>query len=353
MRLEFFPFYLDFKEPAGTSRGILNQKLTCLLKLYDERHPEMFGIGEAAIFPGLSPEADNRYFDKIMELLVNVRIGKGTDLSHFPSLQFGFEQAIRDFSSGGRGVYFESPFILGEKDIVINGLVWMGDYKTMLERVKEKVEKGFKCIKLKIGAIDWENELELIRYIRKDFGKESLEIRTDANGAFTVEDVFPKLECLASLGVSSIEQPIKAGNPDSMRVVCEKSPLTVALDEELIGKFTSEEKREMIDFIKPGALVLKPALCGGFSGAEEWIGLASERNIGWWVTSALESNVGLNAIAQWVATLDTTIPQGLGTGALFTNNFPSPLYLESERLRYDPHKKIDRSIFDNLQWRGL
>lgn len=353
MKLEFIPYYLDFKEPAGTSRGILEKKLTCLLKLSDENNPGNFGIGEAAIFPGLSVEADDRYFDKLMELLVNVKLGLPTDLSHFPSLQFGFEQAIRDFASGGKGLYFDSPFIEGKEGIIINGLVWMGDFSTMLKRVKEKIESGFRCIKVKVGAINWEEEIELIRFIRNNFSKDSLEIRADANGGFEPDDVMSKLDQLAQLGVSSLEQPIKQGNPEKLKEICQNSPLLIALDEELIGKFTKEEKRETLEFIKPGAIILKPALCGGFSGAEEWIQLAEKQDVRWWITSALESNIGLNAIAQWVATLKPEIPQGLGTGNLFVNNFESPIYLDSDILRYDPDKIIDRTVFNNLEWRGM
>lgn len=353
MRLEFYPFYLDFKEPAGTSRGVMNRKLSCLLRIYDETNPDIFGIGEAAIFEGLSPEADPRYFDKIIELMTNVRIGRQTDLSHFPSLQFGFEQAIRDFASGGKGLYFDSPFVYGEDSIEINGLIWMGDYQKMAERLASKIEAGFRCIKFKIGAIEWDREMELIRSVRADWPSDKIEIRVDANGAFTPDDVMYRLDLLAKLGVSSIEQPIRAGQPLEMRKICKDSPITIALDEELIGKFSIDEKRSMIESIRPGALVLKPALCGGFSGAEEWIGLATEYGASWWVTSALESNVGLDAIAQWVGVIGHPIAQGLGTGALYTNNFDCPLILDGDLLRYDTNAIPDRRQFMNLDWRKL
>lgn len=351
MRLQFAPYKLKFKSPAGTSRGVMHEKDTCFIKLYDERNPEIFGIGEAAVFPGLSTEANETFVYKLVELLANVAIGRPTDLSHFPSIQFGFEQALRDFSSGGKGIYFGSPFITGSDSITINGLVWMGAISEMLERLEIKISEGFKCIKLKIGGIAWKEEIKMLEAIRSRFDSSTLEIRVDANGGFRMENVFPVLGRLADFAVSSIEQPIPAGIPELMAFVCKLSPVPVALDEELIGKFSKEEKSLMLDEIKPQFIVLKPALCGGFSGASEWIDLAEERGIGWWITSALESNVGLNALAQWVGELNPSIPQGLGTGNLFTNNFESPLYLEGDKLRYNPKGDIPRSQFDHLEWR--
>ncbi len=353
MRLAFAPYVLRFKFAAGTSRGVMHEKFTLFLKLYDERNPEVYGLGEAAVFEGLSPEADSRrYMYKVVELLANIAIGRATDLSEYPSLQFGLEQAIRDYSSGGRGIYFPSRFTAGESSIPINGLVWMGRHDEMMRRLEEKVEAGFHCIKLKIGAIDWEEELDMIRHIRRRYSPEEITIRVDANGAFTPEDVMPRLESLAKLGVHSIEQPIKAGQPEEMAKVCRLSPVPVALDEELIGVFSTEKRGELLDTIRPAYIILKPALVGGFSGSQEWIDLAEERGIGWWITSALESSVGLNAIAQWTATLDTRgLPQGLGTGALYTNNAPSRLILEGERLRFDTDSVRDKEFFDNLDWR--
>lgn len=351
MRLQFCPYVLKFKEPGGTSRGVMTEKITCLLRMYDENEPERFAIGEAGIFPGLSPEADDRFFYKLMELQANVRIGKPTDLSRFPSLQSGFEQVIRDYSGGCRGIYYETPFVHGMNDIEINGLVWMGLPEEMLERIDDKLRAGFKCIKLKIGAIDWHSEVDMIEYIRDRYGKDQVEIRVDANGAFEMDQALPRLKRLADLGVHSIEQPIKQGNPMLMRFLCNVSPLPIALDEELIGKYTHEEKKQMLDEIRPAYIVLKPSLIGGFSGAQEWIELAEERNIGWWVTSALESNIGLNALAQWVASLHTNMPQGLGTGGVFTNNFFTPLTLEGDRLHYNPDHAPDYKELASLDWR--
>lgn len=351
MRLQFCPYMLKFREPAGTSRGVLTEKITCIMRLFDENAPHKYGIGEAAIFPGLSPEADDRFFYKLMELQANVRIGRPTDLTKFPSLQFGFEQCIRDFSGGCQGIYFNSPFLLGSEPIEINGLVWMGNREEMLERLEQKLAAGFKCVKFKIGAIDWRSEVEMIEEVRRRYTPEQIEIRADANGAFSMDQALPRLKRLADLGVHSIEQPIAAGQPMLMQFLCQVSPLPIALDEELISKFTTEQKRDMLDAIHPQYIVIKPTLTGGYSGAEEWISLAKERNIGWWITSSLESNIGLNALAQWVATLHTEMPQGLGTGALFTNNFRSPLYLEGDKLYYNPKHSLDRKALDALDWR--
>ncbi|MDE5839542.1 MAG: o-succinylbenzoate synthase, partial [Muribaculaceae bacterium] len=300
----------------------------------------------------LSPEADGRYGYKLIELLANVALGVETNLSGYSSIRFGLEQALRDYAGGCRHVYFPSRFTQGEGSIEINGLVWMGDFDEMIERIDEKVQLGFRCIKLKIGAIDWSKELNMIEYIRNKYSDSTLQIRVDANGAFTMDNALPRLKRLADLGVHSIEQPIPAGMPDLMSFLCQISPLKIALDESLIGISGSEAKTALLDEVAPAYIILKPSLCGGFSGAEEWIKLAEERGIGWWVTSALESNIGLNALAQWTATLNTSIPQGLGTGNLYTNNFECPLRLVSDRLDYDPSKRIDNDIYSKLDWRN-
>lgn len=350
MRLEFAPYLLKFKEPGGTSRGVMTEKPTFLIKVYDENNPEVYGLGEAAVFPGLSPEADGYYVLKLTELMANVAIGKATDLSHHPSIQFGFEQAIYDYSNGCKGIYFPSTFTEAKGEIEINGLVWMGDFDTMMRRVEEKIEEGFKCLKLKIGAIDWDKECKMIKSIRDRYDKSQLMIRVDANGGFDMHNVMNRLDALACLDVHSIEQPIKAGNEKEMARLCRETPLPIALDEELIGKFTVESKKKMLDVIMPQYIILKPALCGGFSGASEWIGMAREREIGWWVTSALESNVGLDAIAQWTSFIVAQGPQGLGTGGVFTNNFKTPLYLAKDRLRYHADATMGRSQFADLKW---
>ena len=351
MRLAYAPYMLKFRQPAGTSRGILTEKPTFFIKVFDESEPARFGIGECSVFPGLSPEADGNYGYKLVELLANIALGKETDLSRHSSILFGLEQALRDFAGGCRHVYFPSSFTEGHGSIEINGLVWMGDFDEMIERIDDKVEKGFRCIKLKIGAIDWKKEIEMVEHIRRKYSDSSLEIRVDANGAFTMDNALPRLKRLADLGVHSIEQPIPPGMPELMAFLCQVSPLRIALDESLIGVYGTEAKRALLDEVRPAYIILKPSLCGGFSGAEQWIALAEERGIGWWVTSALESNVGLNALAQWTATLHTGIPQGLGTGGLFTNNLECPLRLDSDRLRYDTGAVVDDGIYSSLDWR--
>lgn len=351
MRLAYAPYILKFRNPAGTSRGVLTEKPTFLIKVFDENEPSRFGIGECSVFPGLSPEADGNYGYKLIELLANIALDKETDLSGYSSIVFGLEQALRDYAGGCRHVYYPSEFTQGNTDIEINGLVWMGNFDEMIERIDEKVRKGFHCIKLKIGAIDWMKEMEMIEYIRNKYSDSVLQIRVDANGAFTMDNAMPRLKRLADLGVHSIEQPIPAGVPDLMAFLCRVSPLEIALDESLIGIYGENAKAALLDEVCPSYIVLKPSLCGGFSGAEEWIRLAEERGIGWWITSALESNVGLNALSQWTATLNTKIPQGLGTGGLFTNNFECPLRLASDRLHYDPSSMIDDSEYSLLDWR--
>ncbi len=351
MRLAICPYMLRFREPAITSRETLTEKPTYLLKIWDERNPLIFGIGEAAVFPGLSPEADHRYEYKLIELLANIAIGHPTDLSRHSSIQFGLEQALRDFASGGQRIYFDSPFTSGEKSIEINGLVWMGDRETMHRRLEQKINQGFKCVKLKIGALAWPDELSLIREIRTRFSPDELTVRVDANGAFRMENVFPVLAQLADLGVHSIEQPIPARNPELMKFVCRMSPVPVALDEDLIGIASSEERRRLLDYVRPAYIVLKPALCGGFSGASDWIEAASGLGIGWWITSALESNVGLNAIAQYAGTFDNSMPQGLGTGGVYTNNFSLPIRLDGDRMRFLPDSPVDDAQFISLDWK--
>lgn len=350
MRLAYAPYILKFRNPAGTSRGVLLEKPTFFIKIFDENDPAKFGIGECSVFPGLSPEADGNYGYKLMELLANVALGRDTDLSCYSSIQLGLEQALRDFSGGCRHIYFSSSFTEGATDIQINGLVWMGNFDEMIERIDAKVNDGFRCIKLKIGAIDWKKEVDLIEHIRDKYSDSDLQIRVDANGAFTMENALARMKHLADLGVHSIEQPIRPGNDELMQFLCWISPLPIALDESLIGINGFRRKEEMLTLIKPKYIILKPSLCGGFSGAQEWIEIADRLGIGWWVTSALESNVGLNAIAQWTATLGTSMAQGLGTGGLYTNNFECPLVLEADNLKYDPDFLIPDTQYDALDW---
>lgn len=351
MRLAYAPYILKFRQPAGTSRGVLTEKPTFFIKVYDENDPSKFGIGECSVFPGLSPEADGNYGYKLMELLANMALGRETDLSRHSSIVFGLEQALRDFAGGCRHMYFPSDFTKGKSTIEINGLIWMGDFDEMISRIDDKVKQGFRCLKLKIGAIDWKREVEMIEYVRKKYSDSSLEIRVDANGGFSMDNALPRLKRLADLGVHSIEQPIPAGISELMAFLCQVSPLPIALDESLIGIYGKEDKIALLDEVRPAYVILKPSLCGGFSGAEEWLKLAEDRGIGWWVTSALESNVGLNALAQWTATLGNKLPQGLGTGALYTNNFECPLRLVSDRLGFDSSVGVKDEIYSKLDWR--
>lgn len=327
-------YLLHFKEDAGTSRGVLKEKETFFVKVWEESFPEVFGMGECALFRGLSADDRKDYEEKLAEVCQCIEEVKMEELEEWSSIRFGVEMALQDLAMGGCQLYFPSAFTEGRQAIEINGLVWMGDKSTMLQRIQQKLEAGFHCIKLKIGAIDFEAELSLLQYIRERFCREEVELRVDANGAFAPSEAMRRLEALAVFGLHSIEQPIRQGQWKEMAHLCRETPIPIALDEELIGVYGKEKKVELLESVRPQYVILKPALCGGFSGAREWIELVEKKGIGWWVTSALESNIGLNALAQWVATLGNPLAQGLGTGQLYTNNLPSPLRQEGECLIY-------------------
>lgn len=347
MKAAYAPYRLIFKAPAGTSRGILLHKDTYFLKVWDESNPEVYGLGECALFKGLSREDTPLYESKLREMCQNIALGISTDLSEYSSLQFGLETALCDLSNGGRRVVVDTPFVHGETTIPINGLVWMGSFDEMSARIEEKLSAGFSTIKLKIGAIDFESELELIRLLRGRFSSETLTIRVDANGGFSPEEALPKLNRLAAYGIHSCEQPIKPNQWAEMRKICAKSPIHIALDEELIGITDPMQMFMLLREIAPQYLIIKPSLMGGFAGAQEWLKMAKMTNTGAWFTSALESNVGLNAIAQVVAKFNPLIPQGLGTGALYTNNIESPLYQKADYLAYNPEGKW---VLPDMQW---
>ena len=347
MKAAYAPYRLIFKAPAGTSRGILLHKDTYFLKVWDESNPEVYGLGECALFKGLSREDTPLYESKLREMCQNIGLGKSTDLSEYSSLQFGLETALCDLSNGGRRVVVDTPFVHGETTIPINGLVWMGSFDEMSARIEEKLSAGFSTIKLKIGAIDFESELELIRQLRGRFSSETLTIRVDANGGFSPEEALPKLNRLAAYGIHSCEQPIKPNQWAEMRKICAESPIHIALDEELIGITDPMQMFMLLHEIAPQYLIIKPSLMGGFAGAQEWLKMAKMTNTGAWFTSALESNVGLNAIAQVVAKFNPLIPQGLGTGALYTNNIESPLYQKADYLAYNPEGKW---VLPDMQW---
>ena len=347
MKAAYAPYRLIFKAPAGTSRGILLHKDTYFLKVWDESNPEVYGLGECALFKGLSREDTPLYESKLREMCQNIALGKSTDLSEYSSLQFGLETALCDLSNGGRRVVVDTPYVHGETTIPINGLVWMGSFDEMSARIEEKLSAGFTTIKLKIGAIDFESELELIRQLRGRFSSETLTIRVDANGGFSPEEALPKLNRLAAYGIHSCEQPIKPNQWAEMRKICAESPIHIALDEELIGITDPMQMFMLLREIAPQYLIIKPSLMGGFAGAQEWLKMAKMTNTGAWFTSALESNVGLNAIAQVVAKFNPLIPQGLGTGALYTNNIESPLYQKADYLAYNPEGKW---VLPDMQW---
>lgn len=332
MKAKFEKYTLCFKNPSGTSRGVLTTKDSWLIYLEDDNQK---GVGECGVLKGLSIDKEEEIEKKLTFVCQNIHLGKDQlydELKEFPAIQFGLEQAFLSLQSKN-GVLFESDFTSAKKGIPINGLVWMGDENFMKQQIKEKLAQNFTCIKMKIGAIDFETEFKLLKSLRKSFSANEIEIRVDANGAFTFEEALEKLKRLSDLELHSIEQPIKPKQWDKMYELCQKSPLSIALDEELIGVISTQEKKALLDRVSPPYIILKPSLLGGYRHSEEWIALCKERNIGWWVTSALESNIGLMAIAQWTYTLNNPMPQGLGTGGLYTNNFPSPLMVENGFLK--------------------
>jgi len=304
------------------------------------------GIGECGILRGLSIDDRPDYEEKLQWTCANIHLGENQlweTLIEFPSIQFGVEMAFQSLTSENLFLLFPSEFTDGEKSIPINGLVWMGEDWYMKQQIEEKLAAGFSCVKLKIGAIDFDKELQLLGYIRQHFTAEQVEIRVDANGAFEATSALDKLSQLAGFNLHSIEQPIQKNNTDSMAELCKITPIPIALDEELIGVFSLEEKEALLQKIKPQYIILKPSFVGGFRGTKEWISLAEKHEIGWWITSALESNIGLNAIAQWTFLQHNLMPQGLGTGALYTNNFECPLTVAQGQLWY---KKEQDWTFD-------
>lgn len=321
--------------PSGTSRGILTTKETWFIVLKSNNKT---GIGECGILRGLSIDDRPDYEAKLKWVCDNIHLGLETLISEliaFPSIQFGLETAFKSLVSSDQYQLFPSAFTKGFDSIAINGLVWMGSEDFMRQQIIKKIDAGFDCIKLKIGAIDFTTELNILKSIRKEFSVSDIELRVDANGAFSPDDALEKLKQLSEYQLHSIEQPIKPKQFKTMAKLCEETPLPIALDEELIGVFSKEEKLTVLKVIKPQYIILKPSLVGGYKGSQQWIDLAENLNIKWWITSALESNIGLNAIAQWTYTLKNTMPQGLGTGGLFTNNFDSPLTVKNGTLQYD------------------
>ena len=338
MRAHFIPYSLNFKQASGTSRGILIQKETWFIIIKEKGR---IGIGECGMFKGLRIDDRDDFENKLQWTCNNINLGLEhllNDLIEFPSIQFGLEMAFLSLSSDDEFILFPSEFTQSKSEISINGLIWMGDKVFMKQQIVDKIKQGFNCIKMKIGAINFNTELELLKSIRKEFSVSDIELRVDANGAFSSDDALDKLKRLSEFQLHSIEQPIKPKQWEEMADLCDLSPLPIALDEELIGVFSEKEKQQLLQIIKPQYIILKPTLIGGFKGSQEWIDLAKKQQIGWWVTSALESNIGLNAISQWTYTLQNKMPQGLGTGSLFVNNFDSPLQVKNGTLRYEKAK---------------
>ena len=335
MQADYKKYILDFKRPSGTSRGVLRQKETWFL-IIEENGKK--GIGECGLLRGLSFDDVDGYEDKLAWTCNNIDLGCDAlynALSDFPSIQFGVEQAFLSFRSEHPFELFASDFLKKKSPISINGLIWMGDEGYMHEQIEQKLAEGFRCIKMKIGAIEFATEISLLTSIRRKYTKEKVELRVDANGAFAPENALAKLNILSEYDLHSIEQPIQQGNLKAMRQLCESTPVPIALDEELIGVTREIDRKNLLQTIKPQYIILKPSFVGGYRGTQAWIDLAEREKIGWWVTSALESNVGLNAIAQWTYTLQNPRPQGLGTGGLYTNNFDSPLDVKDGKLFYE------------------
>ena len=337
---------LHFKQPAGTSRGVYTTRTIWLVHLSEG---DKTGVGECAPLPDLSCDAmpDEAYETKLRQFCERLTGDSPQDeaevfesMRPYPSILFGLETALLNLRNGD--LLFDTPFSRGEEGIPINGLVWMGRYDEMLQRMEDKLEKGFRCVKLKIGAIDFDQELDLVKRIRDRFSFHEVELRLDANGAFKYEEALYKLELLSQYAIHSIEQPIRQGQWAYMAELCRESPLPIALDEELIGVNDPEMKRHMLNVIKPRYIILKPSLHGGMMGCREWIETAKQQGIGSWITSALESNIGLNAIAQFASDVygpHIRMPQGLGTGQLFTDNIPLPLEIRGDMLFFDIRTK--------------
>lgn len=338
--IQITPRLLHFKQPAGTSRGVYNTRKVWYIEISSMENPSIKGIGECAPLPNLSCDDVPQYEEVLQQACSRVaREGNipTESLRDYPSILFGLETALRHYKTGSLALW-DTPFSRGEAGIPINGLIWMGNFEEMYRQIEAKMEAGYRCIKLKIGAIDFDAELTLLKHIRSRFSVKDIELRVDANGAFSPAEAMHKLDALSKLDLHSIEQPIRAGQWEEMARLTARTPLPIALDEELIGHNIPEIKQELLSAIRPQYIILKPSLHGGICGSNEWIAEAEKQNIGWWVTSALESNIGLNAIAQWCATLHNALPQGLGTGQLFTDNIDLPLEIRKDCLWFCAEK---------------
>ena len=338
MKASFKKYTLQFKQASGTSRGVYTTRDSWFIFISDGTNT---GIGECAPLPDLSIEPLKKMGAKLLQICeqIDYFCQFPEELKTWPSIRFGLETALRDLRNGGQRQLFPSEFTRGEQGIPINGLIWMGTPEFMKQQIRAKLDAGFHCIKMKIGALDFETEIELLKSIRKEFSANEITLRVDANCAYTYQTALENLKRLSDLQIHSIEQPIETGRWDEMAELCRQSPVPIALDEELIGITSEKEMQKLVETIRPAYLILKPSLHGGFAGCEQWIRQAEKASSGWWITSALESNIGLNAIAQWTFHLNAKNEQGLGTGQLFTNNFDSPLEIEGERLWHRPEKE--------------
>ena len=342
LRATYIHYPLIFVRPAGTSRGVLEQKPCWFIRLTSEAGTT--GIGEVSFIPGLSVEKEEEMgsrLDQICKLISTGKMDPVQPLPSMPGVHFALETAVRDLEAGGERILFPSPFTEGRRGITTNGLIWMGAKPFMISQIREKMHLGFRVLKLKVGALGFSEELDVVRWIRSEFGETDLEIRLDANGAWKPGEASEKMERFANYNIHSIEQPVAPGQWEEMALLCRDGAIPVAIDEELIGVSDTGEMKVMLEQINPAYIILKPGLLGGFSMVSQWIELAGANGTGWWITSALESTIGLNAIAQWTSHKGVTMPQGLGTGALYTNNFNSPLQIRGEQLWFRPALKWD------------
>ncbi len=346
LRASYKKHTLQFSFSAGTSRGVLNEKPSWLISIWNEKNPDIVGVGECSIVPKLSIDDLPDLETKIAETVSQINLLKDNfreELKDFPAIRFAVETALFDWQMGGKQILFPSEFTKGEEAIPINGLIWMNDFDHMWHEAEEKFKAGFTVLKMKVGALDFDDELYFVKKLREVFPK--VELRLDANGGFPVDEALERLKALAEYKIHSIEQPIKQGQIGKMSELCRKSPVNIALDEELIGVNVVETRHalslqthalSLLQTIRPQYIILKPSLIGGFAACDEWISICNQLNIRWWVTSALESNIGLNAIAQWTYTKNHLLPQGLGTGGLYVNNIVSPLEVRNGALWYNP-----------------
>jgi len=348
LQAEYCSYRLDLRFEARTSRTSMHHKDTYFIKIFDDAEPEVYGIGECALFRGLSADDCSDYELRLAGVCRDIVSLTDPEDIGMSSIAFGVETAMQDLRNGGRRLIYPGAWADGRSEIVINGLVWMGSAEQMMSRLSQKLEDGFRCVKIKIGGIDFEKELQLLDYVRSAWPADKVELRLDANGAFSPRDALRRLDRLARYDIHSIEQPVMPGQLQAMHDICRESPIPVALDEELIGTRRYDGQARLLDAVMPQYLILKPSLCGGFQASNRWIALARQREIGWWATSAMESDIGLNAIAQWVSGFDPQLPQGLGTGALYENNIASPVNLVGDRLVYS--QKDCWRLPDSLRW---